>query len=46
MAEKNGGVASGNPENSPGAAERDYCDAGLHEAPDGHQRVLLADTPF
>ena len=46
MAEKNGGVASGNPENSPGAAERDYCDAGLHEAPDGHQRVLVADTPF
>lgn len=46
MAEKNGGVASGNPENSPGAAERDYCDAGLYEAPDGHQRVLLADIPL
>ena len=46
MAEKNGGVAPGDPDNSRGAAERDYCDAGLYEAPDGHQRVLLADTPF
>ena len=31
---KNGGAASGNPENSPDAAERYYCDAGLYEAPD------------
>ena len=46
MAEKNGGVAPGDPDNSRGAAERDYCDAGLHEAPDGHQRVLLADIPL
>ena len=40
---KNGGAASGNPENSPDAAERYYCDAGLYEAPDGYQRVLLTD---